>query len=70
MNQDTHLKLTELRNKVAMGEHLTLEETREAITLIRGSRIQAASTSAKARTKKADTKAVVNSDDMLRELGI
>lgn len=50
-----------------MAEGLSREEMREAIDLLRGDRLAAASTAAKARTRAA--KAVVSADDLLDELG-
>lgn len=72
MDQETQLRLAELRAKIAAGGQLTLEESREAISLLRHNRAGAAVVSAKAGKAKTAKNAAanVNSDDLLKDLGI
>jgi len=61
-------RITELRQR-ARDNTITLEEMREAITLMRGDRVRAAATSLKSRTKKADKAAAaktIDSDALLQ----
>lgn len=69
LDHASQLKLAELRAKQQRGETLSMEEIREAISLMREGRVAAQATSTKARTTKAKS-ASVNSDDLLKELGI
>jgi len=65
----SQLKLAELRARQQRGEALTMDELREAVQLMRAGRVAAQATSTKARTTKA-AKAVVDSDDLLSQLGL
>jgi len=69
LDHASQLKLAELRAKQQRGEDLTMEEMREAILLMRNGRVAAQAVSAKSRTAKA-SKAPVNSDDLLSQLGL
>lgn len=69
LSHASQLKLAEIRAKQTRGETLTMEEMREAISLMREGRVAAATTSAKARTAKPKA-GPINSDDLLRDLGI
>lgn len=69
LDHASQLKLAELRAKQQRGEDLTMEEMREAIVLMRNGRVAAQATSTKARTAKA-SKAPVDSDDLLSQLGL
>lgn len=60
-------RIQQLRMKALQGT-MTLEEVKEGITLLRQGRVQAAETSAKSKSRTA-SKAPVNSDDLLSELG-
>lgn len=66
---ETQAKIQIWRQKAAAGT-LTLEESREAIQVMRQGRLHAAEVSSKSRTRAAGTraKANVNSDDLLSEL--
>lgn len=66
---ETQAKIQIWRQKALAGE-LTLEESREAIAVMRQGRLHAAEVSAKSRTKAsgARAKAAVNSDSLLSEL--
>lgn len=59
-------KIAELRQKAREGT-ITLEETKEALSLLRADRTNAQATSTTSRSKKAP-KAPVNADDLLSEL--
>lgn len=48
---------------------ITVEELRKALELLRQGRAGAHATSAASRTRKATAAKVVNSDDLLKELG-
>jgi len=63
----TRLRVETLRAKQRAGEKLSLEEMREAIALIRGDRVRAATASAKSKTAKA-AKAPIDSEALLGEL--
>lgn len=67
MNPSISLKLAEFRSIVNAGGKLTVEQSREVITLMREGRVAAAATSSKARTAKA-AKAPVDADDLLSQL--
>jgi lipopolysaccharide export system protein LptC len=72
MSQTIQEKIQEWRRKSAEGT-MTIDDMREAIAAIRKERVQASEVSKKSRTKKADAKAKqepVDSDDLLKELGI
>lgn len=69
LDHASQLKLAELRAKQQRGETLSMEEIREAISLMREGRVAAQATSTKARTVKAKA-AAINSDDLLSELGL
>lgn len=69
LDHASQLKLAELRAKQQRGEDLTMEEMRDAIRLMREGRVAAQATSTKSRTAKA-SKAPVNSDDLLSQLGL
>ena len=69
MSPESQLQLATLRAKQQRGEELTFEEMKIAIDLMRDGRITAQAASTKSRTTKA-TKAPVNSDDLLSQLGI
>lgn len=56
-------RIQELR-ELQRARPLTLQEAREALTLMRGDRVRAAATSATSRAKKAP----VNADNLLGEL--
>jgi len=66
MSLDTTDRIQQLRQKAQLGE-LTIEETKEAINLMRQGRVSAAQTSAKSRSKKAAA-APVDSDALLNQL--
>ena len=59
-------RIAELRIKARSPEGLTLEETREAITFLRGERLAMPQKPASARSKAPTP----NADDLLSELGI
>lgn len=63
------LRIQELRQKVGQGT-VTPEELKEGLALLRRSREGAHATSAASRTRTAAAKKAVNSDDLLKELGI
>ena len=63
-SEPTQLRIAELRNKAREGS-LSLEETREAIRLLRADRL-AMPPGKTSPTKKA----VINADDLLADLGI
>lgn len=76
---ETQQRLATLRQKVAAGEELALEESREVIRLMRGDRVRAAAVSAKARAPKDPAApkaprtvkakaAAIDSDNLLDEL--
>lgn len=65
LTPEVQSRLAALRAK-ATANTLTLEEMREAIVLMRGSRLQAAETAKKSRSKKAPAR---SADDLLAELG-
>lgn len=67
MEAATALRIAELRSK-SLVQPLTMEEMREAISLMRADRVSAASTSAKSRAKKAPAKAI-DAEDLLAGLG-
>lgn len=69
LDHASQLKLAELRAKQQRGEDLTMEEMREAILLMRNGRVAAQTVSTKSRAAKA-SKAPVNSDDLLSQLGL
>jgi lipopolysaccharide export system protein LptC len=72
LSQTIQEKIQLWRAKAADGS-ITLEEMREAIKAIRKERVQASEVSKKSRTKKAEKAAAqqpVDSDDLLKELGI
>lgn len=69
LDHASQLKLAELRAKQQRGETLSMEEIREAISLMREGRVAAQATSTKARTSKAKA-GPINSDDLLSELGL
>lgn len=69
MSPESQYKLAELRAKQQRGETLSMEEIREAISLMREGRVAAQAVSTKARTTKA-VKAKVDSDDLLSQLGL
>lgn len=64
---ETQQKIFLWRQKIADGT-MTREEQREAIQALRQDRIRASATSAKAKTRKAAEKKVINSDDLLAGL--
>lgn len=61
-------RIQQLRAK-ALRNELTLEEVREGLEMLRQGRVAAADASAKSKTKKAASKAPVDSDQLLGELG-
>lgn len=63
---ETQTRIAELRLKAKSPEGLTLEECREAITFLRGERLNMAPTASKPRTAKPS----VNVDDLFGELGL
>lgn len=66
MSPEQQARIQALRAKAREGT-LTLEESREAIILLREDRVAASATSAASKARKAP-KAPVNSDDLLAEL--
>lgn len=65
LSPEMTMKIAELRQKSRDGT-ITLEETKEALSLLRSDRTNAQVTSTKTRSKKAP----VNADDLLAELGV
>lgn len=61
-------RIQQLRLKALQGT-MTLEEVKEGIALLRQGRVQAAETSAKSKSRSAASKAPVDSDALLGELG-
>lgn len=67
MTPEVNARIAVLRAKALEGD-LTLEETKEAITLLRQGRVSAAHASEGARRKNAKA-AIPSADDLLAELG-
>jgi hypothetical protein len=70
ISPETTTKLNTLRQKMAQGLEVTMEEQIEAVRLLRADRFGAAVGSAKAATKRTAAKkaADINGDDLLGEL--
>ena len=68
MTPEVNSKIAVWRAKAAANT-LTLEDMREAIVVLRGSRVGAAHASATARQKKAKAE-IPSAEDMLSELGL
>lgn len=68
MTPEIQAKIAIWRQK-AIDNSLTLEEMKEAITLLRQGRVSAAASSESARRAKAKV-AVPSADDLLSELGL
>lgn len=68
MTPEVNSKIAIWRAKAAAGT-LTLDEMREAIVVLRGSRVGAAHASATARQKKAKAE-IPSAEDMLSEIGL
>ena len=68
MTPEIQAKIAIWRQK-AIDNSLTLEEMKEAITLLRQGRVSAAASSESARRAKAKA-AVPSADDLLSELGL
>lgn len=67
-DQDTELRIEELRNKIQSGNKLTLEEAKEAVQLTRAARLTAVTKSARpARGTKASAPKP-DADKLLGEL--
>ena len=66
VSDETRERVMVLRAKQQRGETLSLEEVREAVALMRGDRVRAATVSAKSKTAKS--KAPVDSEKLLGEL--
>ena len=63
----TQTRLQELREKSKMNT-ITIEEMKEAVTLMREGRVAASATSAKAKATKSAAKKSVDSEDLLSQL--
>jgi hypothetical protein len=62
---EAQIRIAELRQKAASGD-LTLDECKEAISFLRQERLAMPQSTSKPRTAKA----VINADDLLKDLGI
>lgn len=67
MTPETQLRLQEIRQK-SLCNTATVEELREAMTIMRGDRAKAAAVSSKSKTTKAAKAKPIDSDDLLSEL--
>jgi hypothetical protein len=70
MTPEAMTRINQLRQKMAQGLEVTIEEQIEAVRLLRADRLSAATASAKGATKRAAGKAAaaVNGDDLLGEM--
>lgn len=68
VSPETSSRLAALRYKAANGTY-TMEDMREAVTLLRADRKSAIATSAAKRTAKAK-KAIPDADTLMKDLGL
>lgn len=70
ISPESMTKINSLRQKMAQGEEVTIEEQIEAVRMLRQDRLSAASASAASGVKRAAKAAVLNvsGDDLLGEM--